>query len=351
MQLPDIFPLKRPDIDVLAERRDIDGLIRALQFPDFDIQWKAASALGSMGVEALDHLIPLLDHPSVDVRLGIIEALGEMHNRKATFPMFRLLDDESFEIRWAAALALGEIGDLRAIDPLVLMLVDPNKYVRYGAAIALEKLGWQPGNVNELVCNAVARHEWDQIIPLGREGVEPLLPFLKDRDPEVRSKAVEVLGTLGGDTARRFCRVALSDSDPQVRWGAVLAGLRCGISHRHIPLGVSRRKRGEKNSIVAGFLNFIFPGMGYQYSGALPPGAGIALWQAYLLCMLVVLLFIHGGFPITGAKLAFFTPLYPLYGWIDISAWLSGANALLYFPPIALALHVWYSVENAPDVL
>lgn len=351
MQLPDIFPQKRPDIDALHERRDIDGLIRALQFPDFDIQWRAASALGSMGTEGIDHLIPILDHPNPDVRLGIIEALGEIRSRKATLPMLRLLEDENFEIRWAAALALGEIGDLRAVDTLVRMLIDPNKYVRYGAAIALEKLGWQPGDINEMVLNAVARHEWGWIVPLGREAVNPLLPFIGDRDAEIRSKVIELLGTLGGDTARRFCRAALSDSDPQVRWGAVLAGLSCGISHRHIPLGVSRRKRGEKNSTVAAFLNFIFPGMGYQYSGTLPPGAGIAMWQAYLLCMLIILLFVHGGFPVTGARLAFFTPLYPLYGWIDVSAWLSGANPLLYFPSIALALHVWYSVENAPDIL
>lgn len=349
MQLPCILQWNKPEIDALFRERDVDGLIRALRFPDFDIQWRASAALGSLGPEAVDRLIPLLDHRDVNVRLGIIEALAQIREGRAVPPMIRLLDDESAEVRWAAALALGEMGDPIAIDPLVLMLMDPDRYARYGAAKSLERLGWRPSNTAEQVCDAIARQEWERIPPLGQEAIDPLIPFMKDRDAEVRRRAAELLGEVGGDRAGEYCRLMLADPSPRVRWSAVLSGLSCGLSHLQLPLGLGRRKRGEKNSLVAAFLNFVFPGMGYQYSGTLPPGAGVALWQAYLLCMLIVLLFIHGGFPITGARLAFFTPLYPLYGWIDLEAWLSGANALLYFPCIALALHAWYRVENAPD--
>jgi hypothetical protein len=54
---------------------------------------------------------------------------------------------------------------------------------------------------------------------------------------------------------------------------------------------------------------------------------------------------------VTGTKLAFFTVLYPIYGWLDLETWLTGANVLAYAIGGILAAHVWYKVQNAPDVL
>ncbi len=351
MRFPKLFTPRKPDISTLAAKKEIDGLIRALRYPDFDIQWQAAAALGSLGTDAMDHLLSALHHHSTEVRLGIIEALGEIKDRRATPSLLQLLKDENHEIRWATAIALGEIGDLRALSPLVLSLLDPDKYVRYGAAIALEKLAWQPRNIGEKVYYYVGKQEWEQIRALGPEAVDPLLPLLKDSDAEVRTQVIEILGALGGDRAKRFCRVALSDGDTGVRWSAVLSGLKCGLSHKQLPLGVSRRKKMGKNPYIAGFLNFVFPGIGYQYSGTLPAGAGFAIWQTYLLSLLIVLLFINGAFPVTGSKLAFFTVLYPFYGWLDLPTWETGANVILYGISVILGIHVWYRIKNAPDVL
>jgi HEAT repeat protein len=351
MRLPALFVPRKPDISALTAKKEIDGLIKALRYPDFDIQWQAAAALGALGTDAMDHLLSALPHHSTEIRLGIIEALGEIRDFRATQALLHLLKDENHEVRWATAIALGEIGDLRALSPLVLSLLDPDKYVRYGAAIALEKLGWQPKNVSEQVYYYVGKQEWDKILALGPEAVDPLLPLLKDKDAEVRIRVIEILGTLGGDRAKRFCRVTLSDSDTNVRWSAVLSSLKCGLSHKQLPLGVSRRKKGEKNPYIAGFLNFAFPGIGYQYSGTLPSGAGFAIWQTYLLSLLVVLLFVNGAFPVTGSRLAFFTVLYPFYGWLDLPTWMTGANMILYGISTILAFHVWYRVENAPDLL
>jgi HEAT repeat protein len=343
-----LITAKKPDIAALRENKDYRQLISALKHPDFDTQWQAADALGKMGSPATEHLIAALHHPSREVRLGIIEALGEIRDYRAVPTLLPLLKDESGEVRWATALALGEIGDPRALQPVVLSLLDPDKYVRYGAALALDKLGWQPMSLSEKLYYYLGLQEWDQITALGPAAVDPLLPVLRDHDPEVRSRVLVILGTLGGEKAKKYCRIALSDGDTEVRWCAMNSSLQCGVDHKQLPLGINRRKKGEKSPIIAGFLNFIFPGIGYQYSGTLPSGAGFAIWQTYLLTLLFIMLFVNGRFPILPA---FFTVLYPLYGWLDVSTWLTGANVLAYAIGIVLGIHVWHRVQNAPDVM
>ncbi|MDD1675097.1 MAG: HEAT repeat domain-containing protein [Methanomicrobiales archaeon] len=348
--VPRLFT-RKPDIASLRENSDIDGLIKALNHRDFTVQWQAAEALGKLGPAAVDRLIGSLHHPSREVRLGIIEALGEIRDYRTVPTLLPLLKDESGEVRWATTLALGEIGDPRALNVLMLSLLDPDRYVRYGAALALENMGWAPRNINEKTYFHVGKQEWDAIIALGPEAVDPLLPLLNDRDPGVRSSVVKILGVLGGDKAKRYCRITLSDADRTVRSAAVHSSVVCGIPERQIPLGVVRRKQGEKNPYIAAFLNFVFPGIGYQYSGTLPSGAGFAVWQTYLLSLLFVLLFINERFPVTGLRLSFFTVLYPVYGWLDGPTWATGANVIIYAVGLVLALHVWYRVRNAPDVL
>ncbi|MDD1677617.1 MAG: HEAT repeat domain-containing protein [Methanomicrobiales archaeon] len=348
MGISALFPVHKPDIAALRDKRDFKRLIHALNHPDFNVQWQAADALGKLGSSAVEHLIAALHHPSRDVRLGIIEALGEIKDYRSVPTLLPLLKDESVEVRWAAALALGEIGDPRALQPVILSLLDPDKYVRYGAALALEEMGWEPKSINEKTYYHLGRQEWDRIVALGHEAVEPLLPLLKDHDPDVRSRVLDVIGSLGGEKAKKYCRISLADRDTDVRWCAVHSALECGVAHSSLPLGVNRRKRGEKSPFIAGFLNFVFPGIGYQYSGTLPSGAGFAVWQTYLLTLLFILLFVNGNFPILPA---FFTVLYPIYGWLDLSTWMTGANILAYAIGAVLAIHVWYKVKNASDVL
>jgi hypothetical protein len=349
MRFPSFLAVKKPDIAALKEKKDIDGLIRALHHSDFTIQWQAAEALGKLGTGAVESLLKALYHPSREVRLGIIEALGEIKDYRSIPTLLPLLKDENEEVRWATALALGEIGDLRAINAVTLSLLDPDKYVRYGAALALDRIGWQPKTLSEKAYFSVGMQDWDALITLGPEVVDSLLPLLNDRDPEVRSHILAILGTLGGEKSKKFCRMSLSDADPSVRWSAVHSSLQCGLTHKQLPLGISRRKKGEKNPYIAGFLNFVFPGIGYQYSGTLPPGAGFAIWQTYLLTLLFILLFLNGRrFPFLPA---FFTVLYPLYGWLDVPSWMTGANVIIYGMGVVLAFHVMNKVRSAPDVL
>src|SRR5512136_1902756 len=102
---------KEPDIQGLRAGKDIRGLIRALRHPDLGVQWEATAALGSLGPEAIDELLRELPSRHRAVKLGIIEALGEIGDARAMEPLVRELRDPSVEVRWETALALGEIGD------------------------------------------------------------------------------------------------------------------------------------------------------------------------------------------------------------------------------------------------
>ena len=267
LRLPKLTPPGKPDIPSLSAKRDIRGLIRALRHPDLGVQWEATAALGSLGPEAIDELLRELRTRHRSVKLGIIEALGEIRDPRAVEPLLRELHDPSVEVRWETALALGEIGDSRATGPLLAGLRDPDRYVRYGTALALGKLGWDPGTPGERACLLLGLQDWDGLRALGPPSVPALASALKDREKTVRARAVEVLGEIGDPAAIPAIMQALRDVDDEVRWMAVLAGPRCGIAPMYLPRGLSQRPRVRKNSLVAAFLNFVLPGQGYLYLG------------------------------------------------------------------------------------
>jgi hypothetical protein len=257
-----------PDIPSLREMGDTRALIRLLDHPDPDIQWRAAEALGALGEHALKDLLRELGHHDVRVRLGIIEALGDIGDPRALQPLLGILTgDRSSEVRWATALALGNLGDRGAVPALTWALEDPDKYVRFGAALALGRLGWEPGDGTERGTFLIARQEWAALPPLGPQAAGPLARATRDRDPGIRARAVEILGETGGPGAVEACDPVLRDPDDEVRWRATLAFPGCGIPLMRLPLGLARRPRAGKSPAVAAFLNLLFLGLGYNYLG------------------------------------------------------------------------------------
>ncbi|MDD1674600.1 MAG: HEAT repeat domain-containing protein, partial [Methanomicrobiales archaeon] len=256
---------QKPDIGGMAARGDIKGLIRLLRSTDLDVQWHAAQTLGQVGGGAMDQILASVRSRNRDIRLGLIEALGEIGDPSAVPVLLELLKDGSLEVRWAVAIALGEIGDPRAIPALVTAVQDTDKYVRYGAAISLEKVGWSPRNDVERAWLAVGKQHWDEISKIGPASLDPLANAFRDRNADVRVKVIEVLGELASADATPVLMQALRDENPAVRWKAVLAAPRCGISHRYLPRGIAKRPRVRKNPRIAAFLNFILPGQGYNY--------------------------------------------------------------------------------------
>jgi len=319
MSLSSLFSPGTPDIDAMKSRGEIPGLIAALSHPDTDVQWRAAAALGTLGPDAIGHLIRGLATWNRAAKLGIIEALGEIRDRQAVDPLILHLRDPSAEVRWAAALALGEIGDERAIGPLLPGLRDPDRYVRYGTALSLPKLGWTPADGEEHAYQLLGLQDWAGIAALGPPAVPALALATKDREKTVRGRAVETLGRIGDERAIPAIIRGLRDPDDEVRWQAVLAGPGCGIAPMHLPRGLSQRPRARRNPLVAAFLNLILPGQGYLYLGR---WWGVLVFQVDITATLWLFATV-GDQPTYGL-------LLPLY--------------------VILAAHAWYLAGRMPEM-
>src|SRR5512139_1221776 len=102
------FLTKKPDIEALRHQNNIPALIKALRYDDFEVQTRAAEALGTLGTEGIDELLLALKTKHKDVRLGIIEALSVIRDPRAVPSLINLLSDASSEVRWESAIALGE---------------------------------------------------------------------------------------------------------------------------------------------------------------------------------------------------------------------------------------------------
>jgi len=299
-----------PDIEAMKQKRNYRGLIKALRHKKLDIQWQASSALAGLGTEGMNHLLAALHSRNKHTRLGVIEALGEIRDLRAVDPLIGLLGDNDNEVRWEAALALGEIADPRAFGPLEATLRDPDRYVRYGSAIALEKMGWSPDSPVDLAFLLAGKQEWDALAFTGKETIPALDIAAKDKDRSVRMMAIRTLGRIGDEKAIPIIYRAIRDPDDQVRWEAVMASQKCGISPRYLPRALARRPRTRKNPNIAAFLNFVLPGVGYFYLGK---WWGILIFQIDIYA--TVWLFETQGQFIT------FDYLLPLYGIIAIHAW------------------------------
>jgi len=310
LRLPKLPAPKKPDIPALSAEKDIRGLIRALRHPDLGVQWEATAALGKLGPDAMDELLRQLPSRHRAVKLGVIEALGEIGDPRAVDPLIRELRDPSVEVRWETALALGEIGDARAAEHLFAGLRDPDRYVRYGTALALRKLGWKPGDEEEQAHELLGLQDWDGLHALGQAAIPALSSALNDREKSVRARAVEVLGEIGHPAAIPAIMRALRDGDDEVRWRAVLAGPKCGIAPMYLPRGLSQRPRVRKNPAIAAFLNFVLPGQGYLYLGK---WWGVVVFQVDITATLWLFATLGDQFT--------YELLFPLYLILSIHAW------------------------------
>ena len=268
MQLFGFHLTRQPDIKGMKEAHDINGLISLLDHGNFDIQWHAADALGTMGTDATLSLIQILNHRSINIRLGAIEALGAIKDTRAIDPLATILgSEENSEVRWAAALALGEVGDLKGVPHLLKGLRDEDRYVRYGSAKALEQLGCLPENDIDKTYYLLALQDWAGTKKIGKAAAGPIISLLKEKHPSTRAKMVELLGSIGGPDAKSACNLALQDSDGSVRWNAILASQKCGIPIAHLPVGLSQRPKTGPSPFGSALLNFFFLGLGYNYMG------------------------------------------------------------------------------------
>jgi HEAT repeat protein len=220
-----------------------------------------------MGESITPSLLREYKNKKTPVKLGIIGILARIRDNRSVPSLILMLGETNSEIRWQAAIALGELGDVSAVPHLFQALTDPDKFVRYGAAVALAKLGWEAASLQDKARHFAAVQDWAALKFTGPAASDALAAIAHDPDPVIRKKIIRALGELGSAESAPVIITALSDPDREVRWEAVLASGPCGVTLLELPRAVSKRKKNRKNPWIAGFMNFMLPGLGYGYLG------------------------------------------------------------------------------------
>ncbi|MEG3224138.1 MAG: PBS lyase [Methanobacteriales archaeon Met13] len=225
-----------PDIDLLIDNRDVEGLITALNHENYLIRKQGAFGLKKVGDErAVEPLIKALRYKYwhkdytllTSVRENAAEALGFIGSEDAIEPLIKAMEtDPDEEVRWKAAWALGEIGSPQATEVLIQALKDNSWTVRRHAANSLGIIGDQDA-VPPLM-KALEDKDWHvrkyAAVALGKMKDEVAIPFLlkalEDKDWHVRKYAAVALGKMKDEVAIPFLLEALEDEDADVRWKA-----------------------------------------------------------------------------------------------------------------------------------
>jgi HEAT repeat protein len=122
------------DVREMKAAQNIDGLIQALQAPEWRVRQQAA------------------------------EALGELQSDQAINALLAIRNDENSNVRWSAVWALGKIGGDRALEVLLDSL-EGDEAARNAALVVLQKI--QDDRVQETLRQADLL-EREAKIPLSR---------------------------------------------------------------------------------------------------------------------------------------------------------------------------------------
>lgn len=122
-----------PNVEKLKLKKDVAGLIRALQTQkDASMREAAAAALGQIGdARAVDPLIVALKDRDWDVCIAAARSLGQM---------IAALGESDPELREAASRALVQIG-APAVKPFIILLGESGSEIRETAIQALVQIG------------------------------------------------------------------------------------------------------------------------------------------------------------------------------------------------------------------
>ena len=236
-----------PDVERLEQKRDVDGLVKALGYrKDSTIRMRAGGALGRLkDVRAVEPLMVALGDEDVSVGKAAAGALGEIGDPRAIKSLAEKLAsggvfaaaalgsmrtagfDELISnlnspisaVRAACATSLGSSGDKRAILPLIYLLADPeSSSVRKEASRALDKLGWTPDSLETEAQLSIAKEDWGNCAKLGSAALVPLIAALNfghlNANYDERDHVAQILGQIGDRRAVQPLLAALVDPYP-----------------------------------------------------------------------------------------------------------------------------------------
>lgn len=204
----------------------------------------AARALIKTGDPAAVQLLAdfLKNNMDYHIRCCAAEALGEIGDSGAVWPLVSALRDRSESVRRVAAESLGSIGSPNAVQSLIRALKDKDEYVRSNTAKTLKKAA-DPDIVRVLLkglSDADPFFRDGAAEALGEIGdpvaAEPLINALKDKNESVRRSAAGALGKIGDPCTVQPLIHALQDAEHYVRSSAAEALGKIGAPDSAEPL-------------------------------------------------------------------------------------------------------------------
>ncbi len=195
----------------------------------------AARALGLVhAVGAEKEFSRLLRDPEPGVRAAAAEGAAESGWKGATPLLLELLTDANEPVRIAAARALGELGDAGALAPLVRAFRDARPAFADAITGAVARIDREA--LGEIIDVLLERGDATSRARLVRTigGLKPPHPIrlleslFRDKSPDVRIAAAEVLGRVTGEKAQALLEEGLADPDETVRAAAVDGLVRVG---------------------------------------------------------------------------------------------------------------------------
>ncbi len=262
----------RPNIEKLRERKDIPGLIRALESPDEEIRDGATGALLDCMPDALSPLVSAAVGGSEKRRAAanaVLASIGE----PAVLPLIGFLEGDDPEVSGFAAVALASVGEpavsslvglfgtideekservvetLAAIGPAAIpglkggLFSLPYRSRRF-VALTLDRLNAGTADETEDAARRIALGQWKELGslkepgPLGDAAILLLIDLLSEDYYVPRVNAVRTLGQLGDERALPHLKEAVSDENPNVRAAAAEA-LGSFEGEEHLPLLLS----------------------------------------------------------------------------------------------------------------
>lgn len=188
----------KAEIERLKSERNVKKLLKALSYKKDNILHSFIKKL-SRSCERNDISFDI----SYAVRSFAADALADIKDTRAVFPLIAALNDSDSSVRWSAVKALGKFNDWRALEPLLhLVHGDTDKEVR-GAAV--EALGDTPPQSVKMFIQMLERDDSyvraSAAKVLGKlkdiRAVHPLVAALRDKEDEVTKAAAEALGKIG----------------------------------------------------------------------------------------------------------------------------------------------------------
>jgi len=195
----DFSPRKqRSSLEAIDSSQALNLALQVLFNGDFQEKWVIAKIIPHLGESAIAPLVPILEDESIDieVRWFAVKILGSFKSQVVVIALTSsLLNTESEELIAIASETLSHLGAI-AVDVFVALLAEP-KY-------------------RKLATRSLAYIRRPQTLPA-------LLNLAKDEDCEIRTIAIEAIGSFHDRRVPLVLIQALQDTAPSVRKEAAIA--------------------------------------------------------------------------------------------------------------------------------